>query len=778
MIRDGVLQGEWHIPSLAHLRAYGCKAYVQLTANKLKARKNHYKMHARAEIGYLIGYQSTNIYKIWIPATNEVRSSRDVLFDEESFFDGKTPEPLEPLAMRELREVIDLTMDPTNETFEDIWQLPAWAQENAMLEGGEERPPRNDEDLYSRLVDFRIEGDSADSETDLEGAPSVFSTQSFPIDGSETDSSIVYHVDNTDTPNPLDAFGFTSGNAVRGAFYAGRTVSKQKAVDRAAQDGLRIINLPPPPKRPSDLRGHMFEKEFKQAERDHLESHETSNSWEIVPKAEARKLGCRILDSMWVYVYKELEDGTLKKCKARLVVRGDQEPKTAEDTYAPTLAARTFRILMALAAKYDLEVIQLDVVNAFMNAKLDRPVFMNIPAGYREEGETRCYRLKRAMYGLRKSPLLWQKELTAAFESLGFQQVPQEPCLIIRDDIIIFYFVDDVGMMFPRQRRGMIDEILSQLRSKYNITGGDTLDWFLGIHVTRDRAARKLWLSQATYCDKVFAKYADEAQAGCSNLRVTTPLPEHVDLRQHVGITGQRDREQFQQRVGAAQYAASITRPDIAFATARLARHSYNPSPEARAQVNHLINYLKNTRNWAIEYDGLNNESGWEIYSDASHADDRDDRKSSQGYVFKICGGPVSWKASKQASVTTSSTEAELLALSETARETLFLARILRALDTAFEKPPVIKCDNQMTMRLLQDQTAVLNTRLRHVDIHTHWLRQEVQRGHIQLEYVKTAENAADGFTKALGRQRFEKFRTLLGMVEHVAVVSSYEEVS
>ena len=68
--------------------------------------------------------------------------------------------------------------------------------------------------------------------------------------------------------------------------------------------------------------------------------------------------------------------GRLAKCKARLVVREDQQSKTAiRDTYAATLATRSFRIFMAVAARFDLEMVQYDAVNAFVHPKLDEKVF-------------------------------------------------------------------------------------------------------------------------------------------------------------------------------------------------------------------------------------------------------------------------------------------------------------------------------------------------------------------------------------------------------------------
>jgi hypothetical protein len=74
---------------------------------------------------------------------------------------------------------------------------------------------------------------------------------------------------------------------------------------------------------------------------------------------------------MWVFTYKFDEDGYLYRFKARLVVRGDlQQPY--RDTYAATLAARTFRALVAIANQFGLELLQYDVPNAFLNATLNR----------------------------------------------------------------------------------------------------------------------------------------------------------------------------------------------------------------------------------------------------------------------------------------------------------------------------------------------------------------------------------------------------------------------
>jgi hypothetical protein len=432
-----------------------------------------------------------------------------------------------------------------------------------------------------------------------------------------------------------------------------------------------------------------------------------------------------------------------------------------EDTYAATLAARSFRILMAMAAKYDLETKQLDAVNAFMNAKLDRVVYMQMPPGHGTYGN--ILRINQAMYGLRRSPLLWQRELTKAFESIGFTKIPQEPCAMIKCKVIVFFFVDDIGLIYPKDTEEEVETALKELREHFQLTGGGEINWFLGIRIIRDRPHRKLWLSQVAYIDKICTKFLEEQDIKAVNV----PL-QNGNLSPYEGEASKATRALYQSIIGSIQYAAVVTRIDIAFAASRLARYNHNPAPEHMEAAKHVLRYLLNTRAYALEYrsDGPN---GPLYASDASFADNPD-RKSTQGYVMLLFGGAVVWRSSKQATVTTSTTEAELLAISETAREGIFISRLLKSLDQRLDQKPQIQCDNSQTVKLLTEENAVLSTRLRHVDIHNHWLRQEVKQGRVEVEWISTHDMVADGLTKALPRIKIEQFRKQVSLVdiEHI----------
>jgi len=114
--------------------------------------------------------------------------------------------------------------------------------------------------------------------------------------------------------------------------------------------------------------------------------------------------------------------------------------------------------------------------------------------------------------------------------------------------------------------------------------------------------------------------------------------------------------------------------------------------------------------------------------------------------------------------VTTSTTEVELLATSEAARTMSMWKRLFVAIRFDPKHELAIRCDNQQTIRLLTKEAPQLRTELRHVDIHHHWLRQEVQAGRILIRWTETKDMAADGLTKLLPRQKHTDFTQLMGM--------------
>ena len=243
------------------------------------------------------------------------------------------------------------------------------------------------------------------------------------------------------------------------------------------------------------------------------------------------------------------------------------------------------------------------------------------------------------------------------------------------------------------------------------------------------------------------------------------PLPSEELVKSTMQATPQ-EIFAYQQRVGSINFPAVITRPDIAQAASKLSQFLTNPSKHHMACANQTILYLGHTRDYSVEFDGqvIDPRQIFLASSDASFGNDPDTRQSSQGYAFKLFNGVIDWKASKQKTVTTSSTEAELLAVSTTAKETMWWTRFFEDINFEPGHQIFVQCDNRQTIRAFTSDTPKFTTKLRHVDIHKHWLKQEVRAERLSIKWVPSAEILADGLTKSLPPQRHKEFIRLLGL--------------
>jgi hypothetical protein len=421
--------------------------------------------------------------------------------------------------------------------------------------------------------------------------------------------------------------------------------------------------------------------------------------------------------------------------------------------------------MMALVAAYDLDADQLDAVNAFVNSELKETIYVDLPDGYKKIG--RCLRLLRALYGLRQSPRLWQKELKQYLESHDFKQISDEPCAYTNQRLIIIFFVDDIIPISRKEHAQEREEFKQMIKGKYPMRDLGPVRWFLGIRIIRDRDNGRLWLCQDSYIKNVVKRYHLDGYK-----RTSVPLPP-VKLEKYDQQATKSQIHLYQQEVGSSMYPAVMTRPDIACAVSKLCEHLQNPGPKHLEAVEHVIRYLDGTATLAIEYSrdykrGIElaiKDDVFTVASDAAFADNSD-RKSTQGYLMKLFGGAIDWKSGKQSTVTTSTTEAELLALSRAAQETYWWKRVFDAIDFDPDHEIHIACDNKQTVDAMRKNDIELKTKLRHVDIHNHWLRQEVQNGRIDIKWVSTNVMPADGLTKLLPRQKHEAFRAMINLVD------------
>jgi hypothetical protein len=421
---------------------------------------------------------------------------------------------------------------------------------------------------------------------------------------------------------------------------------------------------------------------------------------------------------------------------------------------------------MALAARYDLEIVQMDVETAFLNAKTDVDIYVELPPKWKAAGMTdnEVALLLQALYGLKQSPRLWQLTLRKALKSLGFEPLVTDSCLFInrQDGILVVTYVDDFLALAPKGNE--LDAFIYELRSKWTLEELGDAEYFLGVRIVRDREHNKLYLCQDAYIDKILDRY------GMNNSKpVDTPMASGA-LELMVPFDGtalKKDIEEYGSIVGSLNYLACQTRCDIAYTVSVLSRFLTNPSPAHIKAAKRVLQYLKGTKYLSIVYGGdVDNDELMKLHGffDSDFAGDLHQRKSHSGSVFKLAGGVVSAVSKRQSVVAQSSTEAEYYSGAKAGQESEYLRQVLNEMGYKGEDAQRVELhgDNQGALALAENPE--FHQRTKHIATKYHYLRDRVEKGRIELFYVSTEDMVADGLTKPLGATKHARFIELLNL--------------
>ena len=216
----------------------------------------------------------------------------------------------------------------------------------------------------------------------------------------------------------------------------------------------------------------------------------------------------------------------------------------------------------------------------------------------------------------------------------------------------------------------------------------------------------------------------------------------------------------YAEALGALQYLARCTCPNISFAISILVKFQKNPGPTHWTALKRVYQYIRGTSDWCLTF-GNPDDTDLYGYADADGMS-QTNRKAISGYVFKVYGGAVSWQSKQQDIIALSTTEAELVASVNASKEAIWLRNMTTQLFDPITTSTTLLVDNMGAQKVAANDANQRMTK--HMDIRFHWIRFEIEKKTIRLQYVPTEDNVADIFTKALPSAKAKHFASLMGL--------------
>lgn len=280
-------------------------------------------------------------------------------------------------------------------------------------------------------------------------------------------------------------------------------------------------------------------------------------TWEVVPLPNDRKpVGCK-----WVFKRKLGSNGEITRYKARLVAQGFSQRYGTDydEVFAPVAKQTTFRTLLSIAARRKLLVKHVDVKSAYLYGDLAETIYMRQPIGFETGTKSDVCLLRKSLYGLKQAGRVWNRKITEVLQSLGYQPSEADPCLFVRTKhghlSFVLLYVDD--MLIACQDEAEYNRIEATLKKNFKITSLGDVSNYLGIRVQRRQDGRFV-LDQSSYIRTIAARFG-QADAKPSHITMDPGYPK----LQQKEVEPLPRKDTFQSLVGALQYVAINTRPDI-----------------------------------------------------------------------------------------------------------------------------------------------------------------------------------------------------------------------
>ena len=317
--------------------------------------------------------------------------------------------------------------------------------------------------------------------------------------------------------------------------------------------------------------------------------------------------------------------------------------------------------------------------------------------------------------------------------------------------LIVQVYVDDI--IFGATSDSLCQEFAALMGSEFEMSMMGELSFFLGLQIKQTPHGTSI--CQEKYIKELLKKFQMlDAKP------INTPMGTNSKL--DADEPGPKVNETMYRGIIGSLLYLTASRPDIVFSVGMCARFQSCPKESHLKAAKRILRYLKGTEDLVLYYPS---GDSFDLvgYADADYAGYLVDRKSTSGMAHFLGSCLISWGTKKQNSVALSTAEAEYVAAASCCAQLLWIKQQLEDFGVHTDTIPLL-CDNTSALNMAKN--PVQHKRTKHIDVRHHFLRDNVEKGLICVKFCKTEDQIADIFTKALGRDQFEKNRLKLGLIK------------
>nr|GEU97002.1 hypothetical protein [Tanacetum cinerariifolium] len=312
------------------------------------------------------------------------------------------------------------------------------------------------------------------------------------------------------------------------------------------------------------------------------------------------------------------------------------------------------------------------------------------------------------------------------------------------------------NIIFGSTCQDMCDEFAKIMHDEFEMSMMGELNFFLGLQIKQMEGG--IFLNQSKYIKEILKRFGLEDSKPIKNSMsfdaklIKDEECELVDSTKYLGM------------IGSLLYLTE-SRPDIMFSVCLCAHFQEAPKTSHLKEVKRIFRYINGTTHLGLWYP-KGTDIKTVVYADSDHAGDYMDRKSTSGICMFMGCCLTSWFLKKQPALAISTTKAEYISARKACQQALWMKQALIDYDIRIKNVPIM-CDNKGAIDL--SKNPLQHSRTKHIEIHHHFLRNNVHKGHISIEKVSSVDNIIKILTKPLKLESFNYLRFGLGMMEHIS---------